>query len=461
MSAVRPLASRPRLAVLAVGLAALLAPSVAASPVAIRGPVSRDAAVVPAAAAGAEAAGTAGTALLVGTVSLTNAPAANLRVNLDRLLAEHAFLTIEQMRSGLASSPDFAAAAKAVEGNSTDVTSAIATVYGAAAGARFGDIWRSHIGYLVDYSIALGKGDQAAAQTALDNLASYRVAIRQLLTEANPGVDLSAITAALDTHTAQLVAFIAAEHSGDEGRAYAIERDAYPHMFMIGDDLAKVIANESPDRFAGLDVAYSGAGTLRVTLDRLLGEHMFLTGEVLRAALTGTAYLDASKAALDQNSAALGSLIEAGFGHDAAAAFAPIWQAHISAYLAYLDAAKANDANAKATALQQIDDAAAQIAGFFAAALPGLDASAVTQALQAHAGHLIREVDAYAAGDYDGAYSLGREGYGHMFQIGETLAAAIAAQLPAKFPAMAAPPNTATEAGPTAPAARHWQCHVP
>ena len=41
-------------------------------------------------------------------------PAAQLRVDLDRLLAEHAFLTIEQMRSGLTSAPDFAAAAKAV-----------------------------------------------------------------------------------------------------------------------------------------------------------------------------------------------------------------------------------------------------------------------------------------------------------------------------------------------------------
>src|SRR3954463_2819001 len=126
-------------------------------------------------------------------------------------------------------------------------------------------------------------------------------------------------------------------------------------MFMIGDDLAKVIANESPDRFNGLDVAYSGAGTLRVTVDRLLGEHMFLTGEVLRAALAGTPYLQASKAALDQNSADLRGLVAAGFGEAAAGTFAKLWQDHITAYLAYLDGAKANDANAKAAALQQID----------------------------------------------------------------------------------------------------------
>jgi hypothetical protein len=461
MSAFRPLSTRRlgtgpvasvRRAVLAGLVAAFLAaPAAATAPATTPGP---GAAIGPNRGAGA-------VPLYTETVSLTNAPAANLRINLDRLLAEHAFLTIEQMRSGLTSSPDFAAAAKAVEGNSTDVTAAMATVYGAAAAAQFGAIWRSHIGYLVDYTTSLGKGDQASAQQALDGLATYRAAIKRLLRAANPGVNLSAITGALDAHTAQLLAFITAERAGDEGRAYAIEREAYPHMFMIGDDLAKVIANESPKRFAGLDVAYSGAGTLRITVDRLLGEHMFLTGEVLRAALTGTAYLDAAKAALDRNSADLGGLIQAGFGQAAAATFDQLWQDHIAAYLAYLDATKANDANAKAAALQQIDDAAVRIAGFFSAALPGLDPTAVTQALQAHAGHLIREVDAYAAGDYDGAYGLGREGYEHMFQIGETLSGAIAGQLPAKFPSLAAPPNTATDAGPTSAPVRAWHCHVP
>src|SRR5215211_6850524 len=57
-------------------------------------------------------------------------PAAELRVDLDRLLAEHAFLTIEQMRSGLIGAPDFEAAAKAVEANSTEVAAAIGSVYG-------------------------------------------------------------------------------------------------------------------------------------------------------------------------------------------------------------------------------------------------------------------------------------------------------------------------------------------
>ena len=76
-----------------------------------------------------------------------SSPAAELRVDLDRLLAEHAFLTIEQMRSGLGNAPDFAAAATAVEANSTEVAEAIGSIYGESAVEPFGDIWRSHIGY--------------------------------------------------------------------------------------------------------------------------------------------------------------------------------------------------------------------------------------------------------------------------------------------------------------------------
>jgi hypothetical protein len=374
----------------------------------------------------------------------TQSPAADLRVNLDRLLAEHVFLTIEEMRSGLLSSPDYDASARAVEGNSTDVVAAMGSVYGASAVGPFGDVWRSHIGYLVDYSKALGANDQAAEQQALDGLATYRANLRALLTQVNPGVDLGAILAAFDTHTAQLVEFVTAEHAGDHARAYAIEREAYPHMFMIGDDLAKVIANELPTRFTGLDRAYSGAGTLRVTLDQLLGEHMFLAAEALRAGLSGAPYFDASKAALDANSTAVADLVRAAFGDAAANQFLVLWRAHITAYLAYIDAAKANDATAEASAAQQIDVAAAQIAGFLSAAIPSLDATALSQALQEHAGHLLRQVDAYAAGDYDGAYGLVREGYQHMFMIGETLAAGVAAELPQKFPAAANPPNTAT-----------------
>ena len=370
--------------------------------------------------------------------------AANLRVTLDRLLAEHAFLTIEQMRSGLTGSPDHAAAAKGVEGNSTDVANAIGSIYGQAAIAPFGEVWRSHIGYLVDYAISVGKDDAAGKQTALDGLADYRAKVRAFLTQANPGVALGGILDALDMHTAQLITFIDKEHAGDHQGAYAVEREAYPHMFEVGDALAKVIANKFAPRYAGMDVAYSSAGTLRVTLDRLLGEHAFLSAEAMRAGVAGEAYFGAAKAALDANSADLAALVKAAYGEAASAKFADMWRQHIGAYLRYIDATRAKDEAARTQAVDEISLYARQLGEFLAAANPHLDAAATAQLFREHAQHLIDQVEAFGKGDYDTTYTTVRHGYAHMFTVGEALAAALATQFPAKFPARVSLPATDT-----------------
>jgi hypothetical protein len=380
---------------------------------------------------------------LSGLVKLDSA-AADLRVSLDRLLAEHAFLTIEQMRSGLRGAPDFAAAAVAVEANSTAVANAIGSIYGQPAVAPFGEIWRSHIGYLVDYAIAIGKDDSAGKQNALDGLAEYRAKVHTFLIDANPGVALGGINDALDMHTAQLIAFIDKEHAGDHEAAYGIEREAYPHMFEVGDALAKVIANKFADRYTGMDVAYSSAGTLRVTLDRLLGEHAFLAAEAMRAGVAGEPYFAAAKSALEANSADLAALIKAAYGQDAATKFAEMWRGHIQAYLSFIDATRSKDDAAKNTALDGINNYVGQLANFLAAANPNLDAAATAQLLRQHAQHLIDQVVAFGKGNYDATYAIVRDGYAHMFMVGEALAAAIARQFPAKFPANVALPATDT-----------------
>jgi hypothetical protein len=373
-----------------------------------------------------------------------SSPAAELRVDLDRLLAEHAFLTIEQMRSGLLGAPDFAAAAIAVEANSTEIATAIGSIYGEPAVEPFGDIWRSHIGYLVDYAISLRTGDTAGRDAARDGLAVYRTQLKTFLGDANPGIDLAEIAEALDMHTAQLIEFIDRVHEGDHAGAYELEREAYPHMFEIGDALAKVIANRFPDRFPGVRVAYSAAGTLRVTLDRLLGEHAFLAAEAMRSGLADAPDFAAAAAAIDGNSEEIESLVEAAYGDAAAAAFRDLWDAHINAYVAYIDATQANDSAASAQATSQVNLYASQLADFLASANPHLDAGALTSMFQQHAGHLTSQVEAYGASDYERTYEEVRAGYSHMFMTGEALALAIATQFPDLFPTDAAAPDTAT-----------------
>jgi hypothetical protein len=372
-------------------------------------------------------------------------PAMQLRVDLDRLLAEHAFLTIEQMRSGLIGGPDFQALATAVEANSSEVAEAIGSIYGDAAIQPFGEIWRSHIGYLVDYAVGLGTDDTAAQEAATSGLATYRTRLRAFLADANPGVDLGEISDALDMHTAQLLEFIKAEAAGDHEMAYELEREAYPHMFEIGDALAKVIATKFPDRYTGVDVAYSAAGTLRVILDRLLAEHAFLAAEAMRAGVSGAPDFDAAKAAIDGNSKELAGVVKAAYGAGAAGDFRDLWDGHIAGYVRYIDASRANDASAREAATANVNDYAERLASFLAAANPHLDAAALAQMFQQHAGHLTGQVEAFTAADYEATYGLVREGYRHMFAAGEALALGIATQMPKQFPADAPAPDTATD----------------
>jgi hypothetical protein len=379
-------------------------------------------------------------------------PAAQLRVDLDRLLAEHAFLTIEEMRSGLTGRPDFAAVATSVEGNSTDIVNAIGSVYGDAAEGPFGDIWRSHIGYLVDYAVSLGKGDTTGEQAALDGLAVYRRNIATFLANANPGIALEGITQALDMHTAQLIEFIDDEHRGDHAAAYDVERMAYPHMFDIGDALTKVIASKFADRYPGVDVAYSAAGTLRITLDRLLAEHAFLAAELMRSGIVAAPDYDAAQQAVDGNSADLQAVVAAAYGNRAASSFRALWDGHISAYLDYIEATRANDAAARTESANNVNGYAAQLAGFLAGANPYLDSGALSTMFQEHAAHLTGQVEAYAASDFDATYALVRIGYSHMFMVGEALAIGIATQLPHKFPATLRAPATDTAEAPEVPA---------
>ena len=408
------------LAVVAIGMPALPASTIAASPSPAAHHVS-------------------------GTQPDLSSPAAELRIALDRLLAEHAFLTIEQMRSGLAGAPDFAAAAAAVEGNSVQVAAAIGSIYGEEAVEPFGEIWRSHIGYLVDFAVGMGDGDAAAQQQALQGLADYRQRLRTFLTDANPGVALDAIVEALDMHTAQLVEFITAVHAGDHTTAFRIEREAYPHMFDLGDALARVIANRFPDRYTGIDVAYSSAGTLRVTLDRILGEHAFLAAGAMRSGVVGSDDFGAAAEAIAGNSDDLQAVVAAAYGDEAAGDFRELWDAHITAYVQYIQAARANDLAARDAANAVISDYARQLAAFLTSANPHLDAASLTTLFQDHAAHLSGQVEAFAAGDYDTTYALVRTGYEHMFTVGEALAIGIATQMPKKFPADSVAPSTDTD----------------
>lgn len=360
-------------------------------------------------------------------------PAVRLRITLDRLLGEHAFLLIATMRGGIENDAEFEAAAASLEENTQAIVGQIEEIYGAEAAAAFGEQWRSHAGYLVDYTRAVAAGDTDAENLARDQLDQYVADFSGLLSDAIPSLPRDAVEGLISEHVAQ-VDQVAAIGSAAYGEAYAAMRHTYAHMYEIGDGLASAIVDQHPDRFPGGTVAFSRSIDLRITLDRVLGEHTFLAALAMRASLAGSADRQAAEAALAQNTVTLTSQIDAIYGQAAAAAFRGYWEQHTTSYLAYVDAVSADDAAAQAEAIDALTDYRTEFSAFLADANPHLSVDDLERLLEEHTDHLLGQVEIQAEGRTDEAYAAVRAAYAHTEELSGALAAAIVDQFPNLFP---------------------------
>ena len=368
----------------------------------------------------------------------SDAPATVLRVAIDRALGEHAFLLGEVIRSGIADAPDFNAAADTLEANSDDVIGAITDVYGADSGEAFGEQWRNHVAYIVDYGRALGDGDEDAAQLAADQLDRYTTDFSGFLADAMPALPRDAVEGLIGEHIQQLE-HVASFGEDDFGGAYGAIRETYAHMFAVGDGLTIGIVSLYPDRFTGRDAAFSPAADLRVTLDRLLGEHSYLAALAMRAVIRDASDVPNAAEALAANSAELSETIGKVYGADAADAFAELWSTHTDAYVAYVTAIAGDDDAAANAAIGELAEYEADFSVYVAEANPFLSGEAFEMLIAAHTDHLVAQADAYAAGDYAASYQLGREAYVHTGELSASLATAISDQFPMRFPDAALP----------------------
>jgi hypothetical protein len=363
----------------------------------------------------------------------TSTPAADLRVALDRLLGEHALLAVIAMQKGIDGAPDFQAAAGALGKNTADLTAAIASVYGEEAGVAFEGLWSAHIGFFVDYVTATAAKDEAGRKAALAELDDYRTDFAGFLAGANPNLDATDLANGLQMHVDQLVvAFDSYVDAKDYKTAYKNIRDAYHHMFATGDLLAWAIVAQFPDKFGNTATA-TPAADLRVTLDRLLGEHGMLAVLAMQKGIDGKADFEAAAGALGGNTADLAAAIASVYGAEAGVAFEGLWNAHIGFFVDYVKATAGNDEEGRKAALAALDNYRADFSGFLAGANPNLEASALADGLQMHVNQLVSAFDSYVAKDYETTYASVRETYAHMFATGDALAGAIVKQFPEKF----------------------------
>ena len=356
-------------------------------------------------------------------------PASDLRIALGRLLGEHTYLLMSAMRATAEKTPDAAALVGGLDANTQALRDAITTVYGEAAGAAFEPIWQRHIDASLAWATATKVGDSTAANAALEQLADFGSDFHQFLKGANPKISADAEIHAVQLHLDQLKSVLDADYE----QAFATQRTAYSHMFDFGDDIAREVVAQFPDRFPDGAVAFSPRTTLRLTLGRLLGEHLVLAATAMRAALVQGADAGAALKSLDANSADLAEAVGRVFGADAQAAFADVWGRHIETYIAYIEAVRTSDAAGRQAALTALHGYHVRLAEFLHGAIPGLSQADIEGLISHHVSALISQVDAAAAGDHVRAVTVTREAYAHMFVVGDALGGEIANQFPKRF----------------------------
>jgi hypothetical protein len=176
--------------------------------------------------------------------------ASTLQATLNSALMQHVAYAGSATNAALGGRADeFDAAAALLDANSQAISTAVGSVYGDGAGEAFLPLWRKHIGFFVDYTTAVGAGDQAAADEAAAALTAYADELAVFFNSANPDLPKETVSELISEHILTLKAVVDAQASGDQRAAYVALGEAMGHMHMIADPLAAAIAQQFPDQF--------------------------------------------------------------------------------------------------------------------------------------------------------------------------------------------------------------------
>lgn len=360
----------------------------------------------------------------------TQNAAIQLRVNLDNLLGEHAVLAILAMEKIYSGAPDAGAVVAQLSQNTDQLSSAIASVYGASAGEQFKTMWTGHINDFVDYVKATMSNDSAGKQQALNALAQYQTDFSKFMSSAT-GLPQTAVASSLQTHVNELITTFN-DYVNKDYTGFAKELEmSYQHMFSTGDAISGAIVKQFPQKFGQVNPD-TPAANLRVTLDQLLGEHADLALLAMYAGYQGSPDFSALASQLSANTDELTNAIGSIFGSAAAAQFKSMWSDHIGDFVSYVEATAKQDGAGQQQALNNLAQYRAMFSKFMSSAT-GVPATAIADALQVHVQQLIGSFTDNVNKDYTDQWSEYVMAYNHMYDTGAALSAGIVQQLPTKF----------------------------
>ena len=190
------------------------------------------------------------------TTAESASSASDLRAALTGLLTEHVYLATNATGAALrGDTKSFEAYAAALNGptnsNTSDLTAAITSAYGADVGNAFDGLWRSngHIPAFVAYTQAVAKNDKAGADKALADLTAYAKTFGTTMNSVNSNLPADAVTQDIVMHATTLKAVIDAQKAGDSTQAATALREAVQHMSGTAEVLAAATVKKFPDKF--------------------------------------------------------------------------------------------------------------------------------------------------------------------------------------------------------------------
>ncbi|MCR8670635.1 hypothetical protein [Agrococcus sp. HG114] len=327
--------------------------------------------------------------------------AANLRADLTALLQEHVYLAGMAVATAYHASPDspqFEAAAAALDANSVELSEAVASLSDEQQGAAFLELWRQHIGFFVDYAVAVKGGDQAAADEALAQLQGYTQQAGGFFESVSGGeLPAAAVAESLAMHVETLSAAIDAFAAGEPTATDALQQAA-GHVVTSAETLSGGLAAA-----AGLEGDVSDeASTLRSQLVAGLQEHVYLAGIAVFTAYTAeggpeSPAFEGAAATLDANSVALSEAIGSLAGDQNGAAFLELWREHIGFFVDYAVAVASGDDAGAEQALTDLDGYRPAAGAFFEEISAGeLPADAIAEGLGMHVETLAGAIDSLA-----------------------------------------------------------------
>jgi hypothetical protein len=359
--------------------------------------------------------------------------AADLRTSVNLLFAEHLDVAIKAVDAALGGrTAEFTAYGDILNTNGTDIGGLIGQVYGTDAQTKFNGIWSAHNADFVEYTQGLAAKDKAKQDDAVNKLTTVYIPQFSSLIAGATGLPTATVTELTTMHITTTKAVVDDIAAKTYDKAATDLRAATAHMQKLADPVAEAIAAQHTGMFPG-DPKNKGVD-FRVALNNLLQEHLYLATSATGDALAGnTAEFTPLGAALNANGTDLGSAIGGLFGADAGTKFNAIWSAHNADFVEYTTGLATSDKTKQDDGVKQLTTVYIPQFSKFISDATGLPLDAVTGLVTEHITTTKAVVDDQAAKKQPDAAKADRMAGEHMQKIGDPLAKAIVAKLPAKF----------------------------